>query len=170
MKFTILSLLLAASIAVAQPQAGSMHERQAGPGALHDRIVKKLDLSADQQKEFEKLSSAMMKTQIDVRAKIAAARVDVKDLTRADKPDKGAITAKLDEITRLQGQMKTSHVQFWFDVNQLLKTDQQKIWKKALEHPMEGRFASRDGRGGRGGHRMMGPHRGFSENEPEDPE
>jgi Spy/CpxP family protein refolding chaperone len=163
MKFSFLPLLLAASVAVAQPRPeGRMQRNTDGPGPMHDRIVRNLDLKDDQKKEFENLSSAMMKQQIDLRSKVAAARVDFRDLTRADKPDKAAITAKLDEITRLQGQMKTNHVQFWFDVNRLLTADQQKTWKKALEHPMEGRFAARGGHGGRG---MMGHHRGFSDNE-----
>ncbi len=149
MKTLILTLLLAATVSAAQPRMGGMH-RGGEPGRMHARIVRQLDLSADQKAQFDKLSSKMMKEGIDLRSKIATARVDLKDLASAEKPDKGAITAKMAEINKLQGEMQASHVSFWFEVNSILKPEQQATWKKALQRPMAGSF---EGRG-----RMM--HRG----------
>ncbi len=151
MKTLFLSLLLTASMAFAQPRMGGMHRNQDHQGRMHDRIAAQLNLTADQQKQFDKLSSDLMKRQIAVRSKIATARVELKDLVNADKPDKSALLAKEAEVNKLQGELRANQIQFWFDVNTNLTADQQTIWKKALQRPAGNGFAARDGHG------MMGP-------------
>lgn len=106
---------------------GMMMQRYGhGPGM----IVEELNLTDDQQKQFGKLHDEMEKKQIDLRAKIKSLRVDVKGLFREEKPEQGKIESKINEISKLQNEMKLNHLNFWFSVNKILNADQQKIWKQ----------------------------------------
>ena len=81
----------------------------------------------------------MKQKQIDLRAKIAHARLDYGQLTSANSPDEDAIAGKIDEISKLQLQLKKNLLDTWFAVDKILTPDQQKIWKKVLQHPMMAR-------------------------------
>lgn len=132
MKQLLLLLMFGTSVMFAQPR---WMERDRMPGQMmrqgmrHERIMEKLDLTADQEKQFDKLHADMQKAQIDARAKIQTARVDLRELYRDDKPDQGKIESKLKEIGKLQTDLKITHAGFWFDVNKMLKPEQQKVWK-----------------------------------------
>jgi Spy/CpxP family protein refolding chaperone len=131
MKRLIIFLLLSASVLIAQPK--KFDDENMPPGKHREAFIEKLNLTSDQQKQFDKLHSDMQKSQIAQRAKVQTLRLELKDLFNEDNPSRTKIEAKLGEITKLQGDMKTSHVGFWFDVNKILTADQQKIWK---EHRM----------------------------------
>lgn len=163
MKRLIFLILFATSMIMSQPRWDDDNGRHfRGKGA----ICEKLDLSADQQKQFDKLQSDMQKKRIDTRSKIQSLRIDIKDLFNEDNPDKGKIESKMNEVTKLQSEMKKNHLDFWFGVNKILKPEQQKIWK---EHRMmmgdrmgpRGRSGMKDGFGprkGKYGGRGMGMH------------
>ncbi|MDI6766883.1 MAG: periplasmic heavy metal sensor [Bacteroidota bacterium] len=153
----ILLIMLATSIVIAQPQ---WNDDDSPPFRGKGAICEKLDLSADQQKQFDKMQSDMQKKKIDIRSKIQTLRIDIKDLFKEDNPDKGKIESKMNEVTKLQGEMKKNHLDFWFGVNKILKTDQQKIWK---EHRMmfgQGKGFDRPRGTMKKGHGMRGMMRG----------
>lgn len=159
MKNLLLLFLLFSTVAWAQP-------RRMGDGPPVRGMMEKLKLTYDQSQQLGKLHSELEKKQIAVRAKIQTLRVDVRDAFGDDKPDRAKIESKINEITKLQGEMKTSHLALWFDVNKILTPEQQKIWKEA---PM---MMQREGAPGmrRGMHRPM-PHEemmGDNDPEPED--
>lgn len=149
----VLSLLVIAGSAMAQtgktqnrPMAGWKNNMGAGG----------LKLTDQQKKDVQKIKFNLMQKQIDLRAKIAHARLDYEQLTSADSPDESAIAAKIDEIAKLQVQSKKNMLDGWFAVNKILTPDQQKIWKKVLQHPrMAGRMMM-NGRRGNGANGMMG--------------
>jgi Spy/CpxP family protein refolding chaperone len=117
-----------------QPQAPS------APGWRHSKAGNALKLTDEQKKDVQKIKFDLMQKQIDLRAKIAHARLDYGQLTSADSPDEDAIAAKIDEISKLQVQLKKNLLDGWFAVNKILTPDQQKLWKKVLQHPgMAGR-------------------------------
>jgi Spy/CpxP family protein refolding chaperone len=93
-------------------------------------VMEELNLTDDQQKQFGKLHDEMEKKQIDLRSKVQSLRVDLKGLFRDEKPDQGKIESKINEISKLQNEMKHAHVGFWFSVNKILNADQQKAWKQ----------------------------------------
>lgn len=124
MKNILLLFLLFSTVAWAQP-------REKREGHVGGRMMEKLNLTDDQRKQVGKLHSDLQKKQIALRSKVQTLRVDVRDSFREEKPDRGKIELKLTEITKLQGEMKTNHVAFWFDVNKALTPEQQKIWKEA---------------------------------------
>lgn len=105
------------------------------------KIVKDLNLTEQQQKEFDKIKADMMKSMITNGAKLATARVDMQQLLKADSPDKAAIEKKIDEMGDQAAQMGKMLVAQWFTVNKMLTPEQQKTWKKALDvRPMMGGF------------------------------
>jgi len=123
------------------------------------RIVEKLNLTSEQEKQFGKLQSDMQKEQIDLHSKMQSLRIDLRDLFREDNPDQGKIESKLEEVNTLQGKIRKDHVDFWFNVNKILTADQQKIWK---EHRtmLGGGFGMRGDSGIRhGGERHFNTHR-----------
>lgn len=134
MKKLMLLFILFTTAALAQPRKMSLEPPMRGM-----RIIEQLDLNEDQRKQVDKLHSDLEKKQIALRAKIQSARVDVRDAFREDKPDRGKIESKLNEITKAQGEMRTNHVAFWFDVYKILSPEQQKIWKQVPMMMKQGR-------------------------------
>ena len=130
MKRIVLFIILATSVIAAQSK---WDYDDARPFRWQGRACEELDLSTDQQSQFDKLQSEMQKKDVDLHSKVQTLRIDIKDLFKEDIPDKGKIESKMNEITKLQGEMKISHLDFWFGVNKILKPEQQKIWK---EHRM----------------------------------
>jgi Spy/CpxP family protein refolding chaperone len=140
MKRLILFLILATTTLWAQPRRMERHERRQGPMMDRKELIEKLDLTADQKKQFGNLQSELQKNQIMSHSKVQLARIDLRQLFHDDRPDRALIEAKLAEIGKLQTDMKLAHVGFWFDVNKMLTADQQKKWKEApmMMHGREG--------------------------------
>jgi Spy/CpxP family protein refolding chaperone len=153
MKTLALSLILATSVAFAQPRW--MQGDPPGPPIAQEKLMEKLDLTADQQKQVDKLHSELQKKQIALSSKIASLRLDVRDLFREDKPDRSKIELKLSEISKAQSETKLDHLGFWFDVNKTLTPEQQKIWKECGTQ-RAGEFGFRNHRGAGRGPRGMG--------------
>jgi Spy/CpxP family protein refolding chaperone len=161
MKQLIFLFLIAASITMAQPRWSDDNDRGDGTAFGRGMMIEKLELKPEQEKQFESMRSEMQKKQIDMRSKIQALRIDMRDLMNEDSPSQAKIESKMSEISKLQNEMKMSHLDFWFGVNKFLTPEQQKIWKN---HPMK--FG--DGAGPRGfsgmkgdGQQMRGRGKGF---------
>jgi Spy/CpxP family protein refolding chaperone len=126
MKHLLLLTMILSTAAFAQPRRGWDDRPMRGI-----REMQKLDLTDDQRKQVDKLHSDLQKKQIALRAKIQAIRIDVRDAFREAKPDRGKIESKVNDITKAQGELKTNHLAFWFDVNKILTAEQQKVWREA---------------------------------------
>jgi Spy/CpxP family protein refolding chaperone len=127
-----LSLFLVVASAPAQteqPQSRPMSKWKNG------KETSGLKLTDQQKKDAQKIKFDLMQKQIDLRAKIAHARLDYQQLTSADSPDESAIAEKIDDIAKLKVESKKNMLDSWFAVNKILTPDQQKIWKKVLQHP-----------------------------------
>ena len=131
MKKLLLLLFMATIVAWAQPREFD-DEDDAPVGQMFGggRFIEKLNLTADQQKQFDMIRTDMQKKQIDLRSKIQMLRLDLKDLFNEDSPNKSNIASKMNEISKLQTEAKLNHLDLWFEVNKILKPDQQKIWKE----------------------------------------
>ena len=135
--FGIIAVVLVAAFAFSQPGPQSP---MMGMGHM-GKIVKDLNLTEPQKKEFDKIKADMMKSMIANVSKLATSRVDMQQLLKADNPDKVAIEKKIDEMGDQAAQMGKMMVAQWFTVNKMLTPEQQKVWKKALEvRPMMGNF------------------------------
>lgn len=106
-------------------------EEENGFAAL-PRGIGKLNLTDTQKKDVDKIVFDAAKQTIAQRAKVATARLELRQLFKADSPDKNAIEKKMNEIADLSTQIRIDHVDGWFAINKLLTPDQQKIWKHTL--------------------------------------
>ncbi len=151
----ILFLMFVTTAALGQPDRSNMdHPRRTG-----ERLMERLKLTPDQEKQFSKLRTDMMKKQVDLRANIQKDRIDLGSLMHADNPSKGSIESKQKDINNLQGEIKLNRTEFWFAVNSILTPDQQKEWKQLPEFLMH-RGRRQEGRLQRG--MMMWRQRGSS--------
>ena len=133
----LLASLICASLAVAQP--GPMHRGPMGQGG-RELLAERLNLTDDQAKQFETLTSALEKKQIAIRSKIMSLRVDLRGLMREENPSKADIQGVQGQIGTLRAELQANRTDFWFDVNKILTPDQRKDWKHRLgAGPAEGR-------------------------------
>lgn len=106
---------------------------QMGECKKHDLIVKQLKLTSDQEKEIQKIRIEMKKQLIDQKAKMQKSHLDLQVSLKAETPDKSVIEDKIKELSEINVRMHMMKVESWFDINNLLTPEQQKIWRKALE-------------------------------------
>lgn len=123
--------LLGTASLYAQGQ-GQMRRPEMGQRGM--KVIEDLKLTDDQKKEFDKVHTDLAKQQVAQGAKMATARIELRELLRADNPDKSAIEKKINEISQIGVQMHVQRLGMWFSVNKLLNADQQKVWKHALEN------------------------------------
>jgi len=147
-----ISIITAVLVLVFSAQLLSQPEN---PRALK-KVMDKLNLTEVQKKDVEKIRVDMEKQAVSVRASLATTKIDLRQLFKADPPDKSAIEKKLNEIADLSVQLHMNRINAWFAVNKLLTPEQQKTWKKVLENaPARARQWMRNRMGGR----PMAPHR-----------
>lgn len=153
----MISLLVAGGSALAQ-QRGPRGPMQMG---RHPMLFAQLKLTDQQKTEVRKVWFDLMQKQIDVRAKLQHDRLDYHELASAENPDPKALSAKIQDMADLRAQLQQNKLDAWFAVNKLLTPDQQKVWKKVLEHPMifeKRAMAMRMNRTGRMGNMMYRMH------------
>ena len=143
----IACLILATANTLAQPREDDrpMRRSMERRGAMLDD----LKLAPEQKTQMAKLHLDLERKQTETQSKIRIARIDLKGLFMADKPDRAAIEKQLKTISDLQYQAKLNHVDHLFAVKGILSSDQQKIWKEHMmmggeemrrpPHPMHGR-------------------------------
>lgn len=135
-----------------QDDRGPMH-RENGPDR---RMLKELQLTDQQKTEFRALRADMEKAMVKIQADIKSARIDLRQLVLADKPDRGAIEKKIKEISAFQHEAKMAIVNHLFTANAKLTPEQQKKFREHMAtRLMEDRGPMpMDGRPGMKRHRM----------------
>lgn len=126
------TLLLAVALFVASFVYANPDTPPHGP--FKQQLMDELKLTDEQQEQFKKISFDVQKKQIELRSKLATARLELRRLMDADTPDKAAIEKKFNEIAATQTAMKMNRYNGWLEKNKVLTPEQQKIWKKALFH------------------------------------
>jgi Spy/CpxP family protein refolding chaperone len=145
MMMTLAALLFAGAISAAQPEtpappqgpgpAGRMHPRGEGklPGGGGDHgFMKDLQLTDQQKKDIDVLRADLEKAMVKIHADIQTARIDLRGLLMADKPDRGAIEKKISAISALQNDGKMALVNHLFSMKDKLTPDQQKKFKEHM--------------------------------------
>ena len=119
--------------------------------ALHDPDVRKqVGISDDQFAKLRQQESDFRKTEIRERADLQVKRIDLRDLLSADKPDRSAIDAKLQEISTAQLALEKSAVDHRLDMRDAVTPEQ----RDKLRQLMRDRWQQH--RGGPGGPQAMG--------------
>jgi Spy/CpxP family protein refolding chaperone len=91
-----------------------------------------LNLTDTQQEQFQKISFEAQKKQIELRAKMETAKLELRRLMHADAVDKSAIEKKLNEIASSRTALEMNRINGWIEKNKVLTSEQQKLWKKSL--------------------------------------
>lgn len=124
----LFSLLTVTFIAVSQPQGAFQRQRAAS----------KLNLTDAQQEQFQKISFDVQKKQIELKAKVETARLELRRLMAFDNLDKTAIEKKMNEVSSAQTALQMNRINGWIEKNKVLTPEQQKLWKKELRHNPRG--------------------------------
>jgi Spy/CpxP family protein refolding chaperone len=112
-------------------------QEQKGPKPVGpiEQIIKQLKPTPEQLTQMEKMKSDLEKQQVQTRAKMQTAGIELRDLLSAAEPNKEAVMKKLDEVAKYRVEMVKNRIEQWFAVNKILTPEQQKIWKEALKNP-----------------------------------
>lgn len=105
----------------------------AQPGPKMRSMHNDLKLTDAQQEQFEKISFDTQKKEIELKAKLETARLELRRLMDADQLDRSAIEKKMNEIADVQVSMKMNKLNGWADKNKALTPEQQKIWKEMMK-------------------------------------
>lgn len=130
------------------PGAGPRGGRGMGMGRGGGEGMRALDLSAEQQQKMQDIRERTMRRNIQARADLRIARLDLGKLMRAENPDRRAIDAQMDKIGTMRTAMRKAQVGAMLDARALLTEAQ----RQKLRELRPWRGVRRDGDdGGRGG-------------------
>lgn len=88
-----------------------------------------LNLSSSQRSQLETVHKRYADKKKQLRDQIATRRQDVAQQLVSDTPDRATIERTLNDIVVLEGQRQKLMIDEFFDVLQILKPDQQKIFR-----------------------------------------
>lgn len=134
-KTGVVMTMVALASALAFGQMGQGGGQRMGQPGMRQEMMKKLNLNEQQQTQMRKLRADLQKKNIQASSKIQLARIDMRELILADKPDRTALEKKLREISDLQHQMKIDRLDHMLAVNALLTPEQQKSLREGMMRP-----------------------------------
>jgi Spy/CpxP family protein refolding chaperone len=131
-----------------------MRGREFGLGRLlsDPAMREQLGVSAEQAAKIRQQESDFRKTEIRGRADLQVKQIDLRDLLAADKPDRAAIDAKLQEISTSRLALQKSSIDFRLNSRDALTPAQ----REKLHQIMRDRLRPGGGPGSHGS-RGMGP-------------
>jgi Spy/CpxP family protein refolding chaperone len=131
---------------------GGGEERLAGRlmAALdNDRVKAYLGLTDPQVDRLRQILVEAEKSGVKTRADIAVRGIELRELLRADKPDRDAVMKKVQELSDLRGQMMKQRIEALLAAKSVLTPEQQKKIRSFIESRMglgmEGFGARREG-------------------------
>lgn len=105
-------------------------ERQSGKGFNRDGLIKKLNLTAEQQKQINDIRSEHQKKMIDLKAQLQKNRIDIKNMMLQNKVDEKKLLDLTQANNKIQSEMRTSAVNNWLAIYKILNDEQKEIWAK----------------------------------------
>jgi Spy/CpxP family protein refolding chaperone len=115
-------------------------------------IRQQVGITDEQAATIRKQELDFRKTEIRGRADLEVKRIDLKDLLAADKPDRAAINAKLQEISAAQLSLQKSAIDYRLTMRDAITPAQ----REKLRQVMRDRWQRDDGRGRPQGERRRG--------------
>ncbi len=127
----ILLVFMGTSAIIAQPMKGAQKAKKA-------KFVE-LNLSDQQEKQFEQIRFANEEKMIQLRSDIAKNKLEIKKLIASDNFNKSDLLNLTRKETELESQAKLARTEMWADVYEILNADQKKVWLDQLENRFERR-------------------------------
>ena len=92
-------------------------------------FVKKLNLTADQQKKMEAVFAQSRPALIDLSGSVRREEMAMESLLGVDTPDEGRILAQIDRIAQARAELEKANARMLLGLRRLLTTDQYKTLK-----------------------------------------
>ncbi len=127
----------------------------------NDRFKANLGLTDQQAERLRQIVVDTEKSRVRVGADIAIRGIELRELLRADKPDRDAVMKKTQEISTLLGELIKQHVDALLTAKTVLTPEQQKKVRTLIESRMGGEMFGgmmREHRMERPGGPFMPPH------------
>ncbi|MGH7494538.1 MAG: Spy/CpxP family protein refolding chaperone [bacterium] len=158
--YTVTALLVTAfcvSALQAQPRQRTRAE------GMHERLAEALNLSDEQKAQIRQIMVDTRKKNIDTKAKLELAQLELHELMRVDAPDQKKIDAKITEVSKLRETMMRARIESRLAMQKLLTPEQRKKMQelRPFERFRYGR--SRFGGHDRGLHEPGGYHFGWED-------
>ena len=96
-----------------------------GPG-MFGHMAQALDLSDTQRGKLADIHERQMRRDIQARADLEIAHLDLRKAMSAEKPEAGAIDAQIDRVAKLRSDMSKARVASLLEARALLTPEQQK--------------------------------------------
>ncbi len=100
---------------------------------MNPRIVKALELTAEQQKQANKLKSNIQKKMIRLGADLSLKKIDLSDALSEDVPNEAIVTKLVNEVADLQGEMFKISMLDMFAGNKILTPAQNERLKTLMK-------------------------------------
>jgi Spy/CpxP family protein refolding chaperone len=123
-----------------------------------DRVKAELNLTDQQVARLHQIALEGEKGSVKARAELQVRGLELRELLRADQPEREAVMKKVQEITELRGQMMRQHVESLLAAKTVLTPEQQQKFRSL-----------RAGRAGRMGRRGPGFGSGSRPSQPAEP-
>ena len=109
------------------------------------RLAEKLDLTGTQKDKLRDIGGDLERKEIQLRANLETAGLDLRDLMRSDSPSASAVDAKIENLAQLRGDLMKANARAVLDARKVLTSDQRK--KLADMRPGRPGGPGRDGQG-----------------------
>lgn len=106
----------------------------------NERVKAALGLTDDQADRLHKILVGVEESSIKTRSDIAVRGIELRELLRADKPDRDAVMKKAEEISQLRGELMSQRLQAMLDAKNVLTPEQQAKIRNFMESRREGGF------------------------------
>lgn len=123
---------------------GGFHGRRAMGRRLlalldNPRFKQSLSLTDEQSSQLRKIIVGAEESSIKTRADLAVHGIELRELLRADHPDREAVMKQVDQISALRSQMMKQHLEALLAAKNVLTPEQQTRLRGFLEHRASGR-------------------------------
>ena len=90
------------------------------------RLAEKLDLTGTQKDKLRDIGGDLDRKEIQLRANLETAGLDLRDLMRSDSPSASAVDAKIENLSQLRGDLMKANARAVLDARKVLTSDQRK--------------------------------------------
>lgn len=97
---------------------------------IKERLIDKLKLTPEQQKQFNELRNEHQKKMIDLRAQLQKNRLDIKNMVLQNKIDEKKLMDLVQSNNKILSETRTSAINNWLAIYKILNDEQKELWAK----------------------------------------
>lgn len=120
---SLLSIIILTTLVYAQQE-----RRDGSKGKGMDRIIKNLNLSADQQKSLEDMRIGQKKKMIEIKADLEKAELDLEAIENKDNINKSEYLNQIEKLNSIRNKMSIERANHHLAFLEILTPEQRKEW------------------------------------------